>query len=332
MLCRIELKSEQMSLESFAEDREWFRCPDNCREFIPPLRYQNRDESCLHWEQPKPSQRYQPASWVRCLCWGESCWGVLGWLTPGKSLLRYGRFHLHSSAGMVLLHHPETPHQTEAQFALREVTADATKCYYVVSALGSSTAMASNKFFQKSSSRLDCLNSCECHSALRTQRKPSSASWTECCGTCPSFSSTWTITSSPTRPSFPRWRRVSGSLSQQLLLTFELFPLFIFLLHFLTILFLLLFWPLSWAVWRPDLHSSFWSQSFFFSTFSAVSGEPLRSPIVYSRDQLLALSSAVVLMSPASWGGRDAGAAPELFVVAGGHATDPSSRLSSWGM
>ena len=30
---------------------------------------------------------------------------------------------------------------------------------------------------------------------------------------------------------------MSGSLSQQLLLTFELFPLFIFLLHFLTILF-----------------------------------------------------------------------------------------------
>ena len=36
--------------------------------------------------------------------------------------------------------------------------------------------------------------------------------------------------------SIPRWRRVSGSLSQQLSLTFERFPLFIFLLHFLTIL------------------------------------------------------------------------------------------------
>ena len=30
--------------------------------------------------------------------------------------------------------------QTEAQFALREITADTTKYYYVVSALGSSTA------------------------------------------------------------------------------------------------------------------------------------------------------------------------------------------------
>ena len=31
-----------------------------------------------------------------------------------------------------------------------------------------------------------------------------------------------------------------------------------------------------------------------FSTFSAVSGEPVHRPIVYSRDQLLALSSVVV--------------------------------------
>ena len=38
------------------------------------------------------------------------------------------------------------------------------------------------------------------------------------------------------------------------------------------------------------------------------------------------------LMSPASWGGGgDAGAVPELFVIAG-HTTDPSSRLSSWGI
>ena len=37
--------------------------------------------------------------------------------------------------------------------------------------------------------------------------------------------------------SSPRWHRVSGRLLQQLSLTFELFPLLIFLLHFLTILF-----------------------------------------------------------------------------------------------
>ena len=75
-----------------------------------------------------------------------------------------------------------------------------------------------------------------------------------------------------------------------------------------------------------------------FSTFSTMSGEPVCRPIVYSRDQLLAISSAAVplherLMSLASWGrGEDAGAVPELFVIAGGHATDPPSCLSSWGM
>ena len=36
MLWGVE-KSEQMSLESFAEDGEWFCCPDIGREFIPPL-------------------------------------------------------------------------------------------------------------------------------------------------------------------------------------------------------------------------------------------------------------------------------------------------------
>ena len=47
MPCRVEVKSEQMSLESFTEDGEWLCCPDIGREFLPPLRCQNRGESWL---------------------------------------------------------------------------------------------------------------------------------------------------------------------------------------------------------------------------------------------------------------------------------------------
>ena len=34
MLCGVEVKTEQMSLESIAEDAEWFRCPDIYRELV----------------------------------------------------------------------------------------------------------------------------------------------------------------------------------------------------------------------------------------------------------------------------------------------------------
>lgn len=35
MLCRVEVKSGQMRLESFAEDGEWFHCPNTGWEFKP---------------------------------------------------------------------------------------------------------------------------------------------------------------------------------------------------------------------------------------------------------------------------------------------------------
>ena len=44
MLCGVGVKSEQMSLEYFAEDGEWFCCPKVGREFVPPLKRQNREE------------------------------------------------------------------------------------------------------------------------------------------------------------------------------------------------------------------------------------------------------------------------------------------------
>ena len=44
MLCRVGVKPEQMSLESFAEHGEWLCCPDIGREFIPPRRRQTREE------------------------------------------------------------------------------------------------------------------------------------------------------------------------------------------------------------------------------------------------------------------------------------------------
>ena len=48
VLSGVEVKSEQVSLESFAEDRERLCCPDVGWEFVPPLRLQNRTESRLH--------------------------------------------------------------------------------------------------------------------------------------------------------------------------------------------------------------------------------------------------------------------------------------------
>ena len=44
MLC-VEVKSEPVSLESPAADRQWLCCPDVGRDFVPPQRLQNREES-----------------------------------------------------------------------------------------------------------------------------------------------------------------------------------------------------------------------------------------------------------------------------------------------
>ena len=44
-LCRVEVDSEQGSLESFfAEDSERLCGPENGRELVPPLRSQNREK------------------------------------------------------------------------------------------------------------------------------------------------------------------------------------------------------------------------------------------------------------------------------------------------
>jgi len=43
-LCRVQVNSEQVGLESLAEAGERLCCPDVSRELIPPLRCQNREE------------------------------------------------------------------------------------------------------------------------------------------------------------------------------------------------------------------------------------------------------------------------------------------------
>jgi len=43
-LCRVQVNSEQVGLESLAEAVEQFCRPDVSRELIPPLRCQNREE------------------------------------------------------------------------------------------------------------------------------------------------------------------------------------------------------------------------------------------------------------------------------------------------
>ena len=76
-LCRVEVNSDQMNLESFAEGCEWFRCPDIGHEFIPPLKLQNRGESWLRRAGFFCSQwwLYQPASWCsRAKCSGWDVW------------------------------------------------------------------------------------------------------------------------------------------------------------------------------------------------------------------------------------------------------------------
>ena len=70
-----------------------------------------------------------------------------------------------------------------------------------------------------------------------------------------------------------------------------------------------------------------------FSPFSTLSREPVSGPIVYIRDQLLALSSTAVPVPdvPRELKRRRQSAVPELLTVVGEDATDPSSCLSSWG-
>lgn len=60
MLCRVQVRSEQVSLESFVH------FPDIDGEFVPPLRCHNRGKSLLHCEGFVHSQGwgYQPASIV----------------------------------------------------------------------------------------------------------------------------------------------------------------------------------------------------------------------------------------------------------------------------
>ena len=47
MLCGVEVKSVKMSLKSFMEDGERFCCCIFGLDFVPPLRWQNREESQL---------------------------------------------------------------------------------------------------------------------------------------------------------------------------------------------------------------------------------------------------------------------------------------------
>ena len=71
-----------------------------------------------------------------------------------------------------------------------------------------------------------------------------------------------------------------------------------------------------------------------FSTFSAVSGEPVCSPIVYSRDQLLALSTVAMPPHeqpdvPRQLRRRRRGTVPERFAIAGGLRSPQVLRKSS---
>ena len=43
-LCRVEVDSEQVRLESFSEDSERLCGPESGRELVPPLRPQNREK------------------------------------------------------------------------------------------------------------------------------------------------------------------------------------------------------------------------------------------------------------------------------------------------
>ena len=94
MLCVVEVTSEQMCLQSFADDGEWFCCPDIGQEFVPPLRCQNREKLWLRWAgfvwcstlqwfrwgvQPRGSCRWDDKTWpalgpgvALCLLWGKN--------------------------------------------------------------------------------------------------------------------------------------------------------------------------------------------------------------------------------------------------------------------
>ena len=82
MLSGVKVKSEQISLESLAEDGKRLRRPDTGREFIPPLRLQNREELWLAvWPLLAISDggTSQPADVVERSAWlSHSVWPVFG--------------------------------------------------------------------------------------------------------------------------------------------------------------------------------------------------------------------------------------------------------------
>ena len=97
MLCRVEVKSEQASLESFAEDGEWLCCPDIGWEFIPPVSRQNREESWLCWAINRHfSPRPVPWAYLSSIASNSDGWKELGvtaatlpskWVSWGALLL-----------------------------------------------------------------------------------------------------------------------------------------------------------------------------------------------------------------------------------------------------
>ena len=58
ILCRVEVKSEQVSLESLVEDGMWLCCPGIGLKFVSPLRCQKRKELWLHWMTFVCAQRW----------------------------------------------------------------------------------------------------------------------------------------------------------------------------------------------------------------------------------------------------------------------------------
>ena len=74
MLCGVKVKSEEMSLESFAEDGEGFHCPDTGPEFVPPLRCQHNRLELDAGHNRKPVEVMEKGGHIRHqgLCPGSS--------------------------------------------------------------------------------------------------------------------------------------------------------------------------------------------------------------------------------------------------------------------
>ena len=99
MLCRVKVKSEQMSLEYFAEDSKWFCCPDIGEECVLPhaLGRVFWPVFGCRWVQFR-WRHWRPLSWIGCgpqqeasgghggrgshgriwLDWTVHNWGLLG--------------------------------------------------------------------------------------------------------------------------------------------------------------------------------------------------------------------------------------------------------------